>query len=89
MNGPRITGFDYRNRERPRIVVTARIIHGPMKESHPVVIRNMHEGGAKVRLTETRGLTLSGSVVLKLPAGERACTVVWQKDDEVGLRFAP
>ena len=60
-----------------------------MRESHAVVVRNMHEGGAKVRLTDTRGVTLSGAVVLKLPAGERDCTVVWQKGDEVGLQFTP
>ncbi|WP_332654192.1 PilZ domain-containing protein [Brevundimonas sp.] len=80
---------DYRKRERPRIAVKAQLIHGPMKESHAVVVRNMHEGGAKVRLVDTRGLTFSGAVVLKLASGERECAVVWQKGDEVGLRFEP
>jgi len=60
-----------------------------MREAHAVVVRNMHEGGAKVRLTSTRGVALSGAVVLKLAAGERDCTVVWQAGDEVGLRFSP
>lgn len=81
-------GFDNRRRERPRIAVTGQIIHGPMRESHGVVVRNMHEGGAKVRLTPGRGVTISGPVVLKLTAGERDCTVVWQEGDEVGLRFS-
>ena len=81
--------LDHRRRERPRIAVTARIIHGPMREAHAVVVRNMHEGGAKVRLTEARGVTVSGPVVLKLTTGERDCTVVWQRGDEVGLRFSP
>ena len=82
-------GLDHRRRERPRIAVTAQIIHGPMREAHAVVVRNMHEGGAKVRLTSTRGVTLSGQVVLKLTTGERDCTVVWQAGNEVGLRFSP
>ena len=82
-------GLDHRKRERPRIAVTARIIHGPLKESHAVVVRNMHEGGAKVRLTDTRGLTFSGPAVLQLAGGQRDCTVVWQKGDELGLRFSP
>ena len=82
-------GFDHRKRERPRIAVTARLIHGPMKESHAVVVRDLHEAGAKVRLVGTRGLIFSGAVVLKLASGERDCTVVWQKGDEVGLRFSP
>ena len=60
-----------------------------MKESHAVVVRNMHEGGAKVRLTDTRNLTFSGRVVLKLAGAERDCTVVWQRGDELGLQFTP
>jgi hypothetical protein len=81
-------GTDNRRRERPRIAVTGQIVHGPMKETYAVVVRNMHEGGAKVRLTSTRGVTLSGPVVLKLTAGDRQCTVVWQAGDEVGLQFS-
>ncbi|HYC98516.1 PilZ domain-containing protein [Brevundimonas sp.] len=81
-------GTDNRRRERPRIAVTAQIVHGPMKETHAVVVRNMHEGGAKVRLTSTRGVMLSGPVILKLTTEERHCTVVWQAGDEVGLRFS-
>jgi hypothetical protein len=80
---------DNRRRERPRIAVTAQIVHGPTGETHAVVVRNMNEGGAKVRLTATRGVALSGSVVLKLASGERDCAVVWQSREEVGLRFLP
>jgi len=58
-----------------------------MRESHAVVIRNMNEGGAKVRLTATRGVRFSGRVALQLAAGERDCAVVWQAGDELGLRF--
>ena len=83
-----MSGLDNRRRERPRIAVTAQIVHGPLKESHAVVVRNMHEGGAKVRLTSSRGVILSGQVVLKLTAGERDCTVVWQEGNEVGLQFS-
>ena len=82
-------GHDNRRRQRPRIAVTARIIYGPMKESHAVVVRNMHEGGAKVRLTATRGVRFSGRVALQLDDEERDCAVVWQTEDELGLRFLP
>jgi hypothetical protein len=47
----------------------------------------MHEGGAKVRLTATRGVRFSGRVALQLATGERDCAVVWQTGDEIGLRF--
>lgn len=60
-----------------------------MRETHAVVVRNMHEGGAKVRLTLGRGVVVSGPAVLKLATEERACAVVWQTGDEVGLRFLP
>ncbi|HEY0600267.1 PilZ domain-containing protein [Brevundimonas sp.] len=82
-------GLDNRRRERRRIAVTAQIVYGPMRESHAVVVRNMHEGGAKVRLTATRGVTFSGRVVLKLETGDRCCAVVWQAGDEIGLQFLP
>jgi len=78
---------DPRRRPRPRVAMSGQIVHGIHGEVINVVVRNLTEGGAKVRLTSTVGVTVRGRVVLRLAAGEHTGTVAWQAGDEVGLKF--
>jgi len=63
------------------------LLHGIHRECADVVVRNITDGGAKVRLTSAVGVTIEGPLVLRLPTGDRPCAVAWQSGDEVGLRF--
>ena len=67
--------------------MSGQIVHGFYGEVIDVVVRNLTEGGAKVRLTSTVGVTVQGRVVLRLPSGERTGTAAWQSGNEVGLKF--
>lgn len=67
--------------------MSGQIVHGPYKEVADVVVRNLTEGGAKVRLTSSVGVVVQGQLILRLPTGDRSATVAWQSGDEVGLKF--
>lgn len=67
--------------------MSGQILHGMHRECADVVVRNLTDGGAKVRLTSTTGVKIMGRLVLRLPTGDRPCVVAWQSGDEVGLRF--
>ncbi|MEJ6788597.1 hypothetical protein BrevBR_03500 [Brevundimonas sp. BR2-1] len=78
---------DLRRRPRPRTAMSGQIVHGFHGEVIDVVVRNLTEGGAKVRLTSTVGVTVQGRVVLRLATGERTGAAAWQSGNEVGLKF--
>ena len=78
---------DARRRPRPRVAVSGQILHGIHRESADVVVRNLTDGGAKVRLTAASGVRISGPVVLRIDSVDRACVVAWRSGDELGLRF--
>lgn len=78
---------DARRRPRPRVAMSGQILHGVHRECADVVVRNLTEGGAKVRLTSTTGVRITGALVLRIANVDRACIVAWQSGDEVGLRF--
>lgn len=67
--------------------MSGQIVHGFHGEVIDVVIRNLTDGGAKVRLVSTVGVTVQGRVLLRLGTGERQGTVAWQAGNEVGLKF--
>ena len=69
------------------MAMKGQILYGIHHECADVVIRNLTDGGAKVRLTSTTGVTIAGRLVLRVASVDRACEVAWQSGDEVGLRF--
>ena len=78
---------DLRRRPRPRVAMRGRILHGMHRESADVVVRNLTDGGAKVRLTAASGVQVAGRLVLRIDSVDRACVVAWRSGDELGLRF--
>ncbi len=78
---------DPRRRPRPRTAMKGQLLHGVHQECADVVIRNLTEGGAKVRLISTSGVQIRGRLVLRIDAVDRPCAVAWQSGDEVGLKF--
>lgn len=78
---------DARRKPRPRVAMSGKIVHGIHNEVADVIIRNLTEGGAKIRLTSTVNAVIGGRLVLRLPAGDRPCVVAWHSGDEVGLKF--
>lgn len=67
--------------------MSGQLVHGLHREVIDVVVRNLTDGGAKVRLTSTVGLAVQGRVVLRLATGERSGAVAWQSGNEVGVKF--
>lgn len=78
---------DPRRRPRPRVAVSGQIIHGLHREVTDVVVRNLTDGGAKVRLSAPNRMQITGRLVLRLPTGDRSGVVAWQSGQEVGLKF--
>ena len=87
MTTPDAPPADARRRPRPRVAVKGQILHGVHQECADVVVRNLTDGGAKVRLTSTSGVQIRGRLILRIASVDRPCVVAWQSDDEVGLRF--
>lgn len=67
--------------------MSGQLLHGIHRESADVVVRNLTDGGAKVRLTAAAGVQITGPLILRIAAVDRPCAVAWQSGDEVGLRF--
>jgi hypothetical protein len=78
---------DPRRRPRPRVAMRGRILYGVHRETADVVVRNLTDGGAKVRLTAAAGVRVSDRMVLRIDSVDRACVVAWRSGDELGLRF--
>lgn len=76
-----------RRKPRPRVAVRGKLIHGIHREVADVIVRNLTEGGAKVRLTSIVNATIGDRLVLRLPEGDRPSAVAWRTGDEIGLRF--
>lgn len=69
--------------------MSGQIVHGLHREILDVVVRNLTDGGAKVRLLAPNRMQITGPLVLKLPAGDRRGVVAWQSGNEVGVKFDP
>jgi|GEM_PF-2234523 len=80
---------DPRRRPRPRVAVSGQIVHGLHREVLDVVVRNLTEGGAKVRLLAPNRMQVTGPIVLRLPSGDHRGVVAWQSGHEVGVKFDP
>lgn len=78
---------DPRRRPRPRVAMSGQIVHGLHGEVTDVVVRNLTDGGAKVRLTAPHRMQIIGRLILRLPSGDHRATVAWQSGQEVGLKF--
>lgn len=63
------------------------LLHGMHRECAEVVVRNITDGGAKVRLIATGGVRIRAPLTLRIGSVDRRCAVAWQSDDEVGLKF--
>ncbi len=63
------------------------LLHGIHRECAEVVVRNITDGGAKVRLTTTTGVRIEPPLVLRIAGIDRPCDLAWRSGDEVGLRF--
>lgn len=87
MTDPDAPRPDARRRPRPRVAMRGRILHGLHRESADVVVRNLTDGGAKVRLTAGTEVQVSERLVLRIDSVDRACVVAWRSGDELGLRF--
>ena len=78
---------DTRRQPRPRVAISGRLLHGIHRETAEVIVRNLTEGGAKVRVQSAVSATVGDRLVLRLPTGDRPCLVAWRAGDEIGLRF--
>lgn len=87
MTAPNQPRADARRLPRPRVAMRGQILHGIHRECADVVIRDLTEGGAKVRLTTPSRVAIRGRLVLRIASVDRQCVVAWQSGDEIGLRF--
>jgi hypothetical protein len=87
MTTPDAPPADARRRPRPRVAVKGQILYGVHQECADVVVRDLTDGGAKVRLTSATGVQITGRLILRIASVDRPCVVAWQSEDEVGLRF--
>lgn len=87
MTAPDDPSPDARRRPRPRVAVPGKIIYGIHHEVAEVVVRNLTEGGAKVRRKSIVNAAIGDRLVLRLATGDRPCVVAWLSGDEIGLRF--
>ena len=81
------TNLDRRSVGRERCVLRCRITHGTWGEVVDGIVRNLHEDGARLRLSSRS--SMSGRMKLEIqPSGSlHLADVVWQRGDEVGVRF--
>lgn len=63
------------------------LLHGIHRESVDVVVRNLTDGGAKVRLVATNSARIAPPLILRIASVDRPCALAWRAGDEVGLKF--
>lgn len=80
-------GADRRTARRERCVLGCQVIYGVWNEVVDAIIRDLHEDGARLRLTSR--VTMTGRLQLRIqPSGDlHIADVVWQRGDELGVRL--
>ena len=78
---------DRRSASRDRCVLRCRVTHGSRQEVAEGIIRDLHDGGARLRLISRA--TVTGRVRLEVyPAGAvYLADVIWQRGDTIGVRL--
>ncbi|MDZ4113044.1 MAG: PilZ domain-containing protein [Brevundimonas sp.] len=78
---------DRRSTQRDRCVLRCRITHGPWNEVLDAIIRDLHEDGARLRLSAP--VVMAGRMRLEIqPSGAvHMADVAWQRGDEIGVRL--
>lgn len=78
---------DARRLPRPRLAMSGQLLHGIHREAAEVIVRNLTEGGAKVRLKTAVSGVIGDRLILRIAAVDRPCAIAWRSGDEIGLRF--
>lgn len=80
-------GADRRSTQRERCVLRCQISFGPWNEVVDAIIRDLHEDGARMRLTSRVKVTGRVRVQLQPSGNLHVADVVWQRDMELGVRL--
>lgn len=75
-----------RIKDRPRTALECEVVHGQWRERHAGTVRNIHEGGARVRIS-CRPEDVTEPVELRVGGRVYPAAVAWRSEREVGLRF--
>ena len=75
-----------RIKDRPRTALECEVIHGHWRERHSGTVRNIHEGGARVRVS-CPAERVAEPVELKVGTHSYPATIAWRSEREIGLRF--
>ena len=77
---------DHRRRSRDRTTKPCIIVHGMFREKHNGVVRDIHEGGARIRPSGPAD-TFHGRVELIVGDQTFHGEIVWRNRTEMGVRF--
>ncbi|MDZ4373796.1 MAG: PilZ domain-containing protein [Phenylobacterium sp.] len=78
---------DRRSIQRERCVLRCRITYGPWNEVVDAILRDLHEDGARLRLSSR--VVLTGRLRLEIQPGGAVhmADVAWRRGDEIGVRL--
>lgn len=78
---------DRRRSDRPRTALQCQIVSGWLRERRHGTIRDIHEGGARIRVSCSPDHILD-PVELSIANRSYQASVAWRSEREIGLRFS-
>lgn len=83
-----LTAGGRRSKRRDRTAVACGLIHGRFRERHPGVVRDIHEGGARIRPACSPSV-IQDPVELDVNGERIFARIAWRSERELGLSFGP
>jgi hypothetical protein len=81
--------MERRRHPRARTLKSARIL---LNHHHSVIdatVRNLSPNGACLNVASTLGIPESFDVLFEADKSIRSCRLIWYKDKQIGVEFAP
>ncbi len=81
--------MEKRREPRVRILKAARIVFNERRSVIDCTVRNLSAVGACLNVASTLGIPERFEVMFDADNSSRACHVVWHKEKQLGVEFAP
>jgi hypothetical protein len=78
---------EHRNATRHRTFKGARIAFKDHGAAIDCVVRNLSDGGARLKVESPIGISETFDLVFEDDQSVRSCRVVWRKDTQIGVKF--
>jgi PilZ domain len=81
--------MEHRNQSRTRLLKSARIVFNHHQSVIDCTVRNLSSGGACLSVPGVLGIPENFELMFEWDKSVRQCRMVWHKERQIGVAFAP